>query len=510
LVEQVGSGAMGVVWQAQDERLDRTVAIKRLLVRYAVSEAQSEETRRRAMREARIAARLQHRNAIAMFDVVEDGGDPCLIMEFLPSRSLSAVLAERGTLPPGEVAEIGAQVAAALAAAHAVGIVHRDIKPGNILLADNGMVKITDFGISKALDDGTVTTQTGIAGTPAYLAPEIARGEDPSRASDVFSLGSTLYHAVEGRPPFGTNTNPLALLHAVASGNADPPRNAGVLADTLSNLMRPDPATRPSMREAASALAKPTSAPTKPTKPVKPPARNTRPVPVDPPAPPRPVAVLAQPVPPNPTNPAANPTATINNGVANGTTALPAPPPPRAADPARRNMMIVAVAALLVVASVVAGILLLNDGKDPTGDTSQGGVGTETNRPEPSQQEPSSQPPSTGEDKPIPADAPIGYSEAGQLVIDYYGNVRNDAARFAMLSSNAQGLFGGAEGFREYWSQFTEVNSQNAIGVTPNADQSVNVPVDVTYTKGGSTQQQKQVVRVTRVNGKLVIDSKAG
>ncbi|MGH3880715.1 MAG: serine/threonine-protein kinase, partial [Actinophytocola sp.] len=261
---------MGVVWKAQDERLDRTVAIKRLLVRYAVSEEQSEETRRRAMREARIAARLQHRNAIAMFDVAEHDGDPCLIMEFLPSRSLSAVLAERGTLPPTEVAEIGAQVAAALAAAHAVGIVHRDVKPGNILLADNGTVKITDFGISKALDDGTVTTQTGLAGTPAYLAPEIARGEDPGRASDVFSLGSTLYHAVEGKPPFGTNSNPLALLHAVASGIAPPPRNAGPLADTLANLMRPDPGTRPTMQAAAGALANPADAPTRQTKPAKP------------------------------------------------------------------------------------------------------------------------------------------------------------------------------------------------------------------------------------------------
>ncbi|OLF11392.1 serine/threonine protein kinase, partial [Actinophytocola xinjiangensis] len=279
LQEQVGSGAMGVVWKAEDQRLGRVVAIKHLVVRYALSDSNSEETRRRAMREARIAARLQHRNAIAMFDVTEHQGDPCLVMEFLPSRSLSAVLAERGTLPPAEVAEIGAQVASALAAAHAVGIVHRDIKPGNILLADNGTVKITDFGISKALDDGTVTTQTGIAGTPAYLAPEIARGEDPTRASDVFSLGSTLYHAVEGRPPFGTNSNPLALLHAVASGNVAPARNAGPLAGVLTMLMRAEPTGRPSMLEAVSALSAATSAPAG----------------AAPPTPPRPVAVLPPP-----------------------------------------------------------------------------------------------------------------------------------------------------------------------------------------------------------------------
>lgn len=474
---------MGVVWKAADERLGRTVAIKRLLVRYALSDAESEETRRRAMREARIAARLQHRNAIAMFDVAEHDGDPCLVMEFLPSRSLSAVLAERGTLPPAEVAEIGAQVASALAAAHAVGIVHRDVKPGNILLADNGTVKITDFGISRALDEGTVTTQSGMAGTPAYLAPEIARGEDPSRASDVFSLGSTLYHAIEGRPPFGTNSNPLALLHAVASGNAPPARNAGPLADTLANLMRPDPVTRPTMLDAATALGSPAAAPTTPTGPAK---QAT----AGPATPPRPVAVPPPPGPP--------------------TTALPttpaAPVPARTGrDPVRRNMMIVAVAALLVVAGVVAAILLLDDGKAP--DTSQGGVGGDqsTEQSRPSQEQSSQAPPETSAN-PIPANEPIDYSQAGQKVIDYYGDVEQTAKRWAMLSSNAKALFGDQTAFAQYWAQFTGVSSCCANGVTPNADKSVNVPVDVTYTKGDSESNEHRTVRVSRENGQLVID----
>jgi serine/threonine protein kinase len=491
LLEQVGSGAMGVVWKAQDERLDRTVAIKRLLVRYGMSEERSAETRRHAMREARIAARLQHRNAIAMFDVAEHEGDPCLVMEFLPSRSLSAVLAERGTLPPEEVAEIGRQVAAALAAAHAVGIVHRDVKPGNILLADNGTVKITDFGISRALDEGTVTTQTGMAGTPAYLAPEIARGEDPSHASDVFSLGSTLYHAVEGRPPFGTNINPLALLHAVASGNAPPPRNAGPLADTLTNLMRPDPVTRPTMLDAVAALANPANAPTRPHQPVKAP-----PVVPGPATPPRPVAVLPQPAMP----PAAS---------ALPTTPVAPVPPPRRGDPSRRNLTFVAGAALLVVAGVVAAILLLNKGEDPADGVSQGGVDNPTSE-QAQPQEPSSQEPSKDDAKPIPANGAIDFSQAGQLVIDYYGDVKNTAKRWGMLSTNAQAQFGDQDAFDAYWAQFSDVSSQNANGVTQNGDGSVNVPVDVTYTKGSSPSQQHQTVRVTRVNGKLVIDSQAG
>ena len=148
LTEHIGSGAMGVVWQAHDERLHRTVALKQLLLQPGLSAGESHEARERAMREGRIAARLQHPNAVAVYDVVEDAGQPVLIMEYVPSKSLSAVLDERGPLSPLEVARIGAQVATALTAAHTAGIVHRDIKPGNVLLTEDGTVKITDFGIS--------------------------------------------------------------------------------------------------------------------------------------------------------------------------------------------------------------------------------------------------------------------------------------------------------------------------------------------------------------------------
>jgi serine/threonine protein kinase len=256
IVGRIGTGAMGAVWQAHDEVLGRTVAIKQLLLQPGLEAQGAEDARQRTMREGRIAARLHHPNAISVFDVVtDDNGQPCLIMEYLNSTSLAQVLQEERTLPPIEVARIGAQVAAALTEAHAVGIVHRDIKPGNILLAPNGTVKITDFGISRAKDDVTVTKTGMIAGTPAYLAPEVAIGGDPGPESDVFSLGSTLYAACEGQPPFGLSENTLSLLHAVAAGQIIPPRQSGPLASVLAVLLHPEIRHRPTAEECEELLA---------------------------------------------------------------------------------------------------------------------------------------------------------------------------------------------------------------------------------------------------------------
>jgi serine/threonine protein kinase len=251
---RLGSGAMGVVWQAHDERLHRTVAVKQLLLQPGLPADHAEQARQRALREGRIAARLQHAGAVTVHDVVTDDGDPWLIMEYLPSKSLAGVLAEHGSLPPHEVARVGAQAAAALTAAHTAGIVHRDVKPGNVLLGEDGVVKITDFGISRAIGDITVTATGILAGTPAYLAPELAQGAEPTPASDVYSLGATLYKAVEGEPPCGNSDNQLALLHAVAAGRLNAPRQAGPLTAVLMSLLRTNPADRPSMANSKEAL----------------------------------------------------------------------------------------------------------------------------------------------------------------------------------------------------------------------------------------------------------------
>src|SRR3954451_5074484 len=259
LQSQLGGGGMGTVWLAKDELLGRQVAIKQVLTPAGVSEADADQQRQRALREGRIAARLSHPHAISVYDVALESGQPWLVMEYLPSRSLAAVLAEDGALRADQVAQIGAQVADALAATHAAGIVHRDVKPANILIGEGGrvegLVKITDFGISHARGDVTLTQTGQITGTPAFLSPEVAQGHPMTEASDVFSLAATLYTCLEGQPPFGMSGNSLQQLHRVAGGRIDPPPRGGTLTEPLLRMLEADPAARPSMTEVRDELA---------------------------------------------------------------------------------------------------------------------------------------------------------------------------------------------------------------------------------------------------------------
>ncbi|WP_410610305.1 serine/threonine-protein kinase [Amycolatopsis sp. lyj-109] len=248
LLEPIGGGAMGTVWRAQDEKLDRTVAIKELLLPHDHDEQRTQEAKNRAMREARIAARLQHSHAITVFAVLEEEDRPWLVMEYLPSKSLALVLGEEPATVDDAI-RVGVQISSALAGAHRAGVVHRDVKPANILVAEDGTAKITDFGISRAIGDVKLTATGEIAGTPAYLAPEVARGEDADYAADVFSLGATLYAAVEGQSPYGTADNPIALLYKASSGEIVPPEKAGRLTPLLLRMLASEPAERPSMDE---------------------------------------------------------------------------------------------------------------------------------------------------------------------------------------------------------------------------------------------------------------------
>src|SRR6476469_5397525 len=261
LEEQIGAGAMGVGWRATDELLNRPVAVKELLaVTPSLDPAETEESRQRILREGRIGARLQHAHVISMFDVVVHDDRPWLVMEYLPSDSLATVVREKGPLLPVRVAAIGRDVADGLAAAHAAGVVHRDVKPGNVLIGTDGRVKLTDFGVARAVDDVQLTRTGLIAGTPAFLAPEIAQGRQPTAASDVFALGATLYTAVEGVPPFGLDDNAYALLHKVATGEPETPRRAGALTGVLMRLLSVDPEARPSAAQARDLLGGVTTA----------------------------------------------------------------------------------------------------------------------------------------------------------------------------------------------------------------------------------------------------------
>jgi hypothetical protein len=478
LLERIGSGGMGVVWRAMDERLQRPVAVKQLLLQPELSPRATDEARARALREARIAARLQHPNAIVVYDVAEHDGEPCLVMEHLPSRSLAAVLAERGYLPVPEVASIGRQIASALAAAHAAQIVHRDVKPGNILIADDGTAKITDFGVSRAVGDVTVTQTGMMAGTPAYLAPEVARGQLPTPASDVFSLGATLYAALEGQGPFGDSDNPFALLHAVANGQVVPPQHAGPLAPVLMKLLAADPAARPDMHRTSLELA---AAPT--TRPVPRPAPMSQPEPAG-----RPSAVLP-------------PTLVTRRSPSPARMATTAGRAPQR--PARAGLVAVAVLVLLTFAGV--GMLLSqgSSGQQALHAAGPGVTAAPTTVPAPSVAAPPRQP----QVQRVDNAQPIAWHDAGQLVIDYYNGLDNAASAWALLTPAAQATFGSESEFQSYWSQYSSVSAANAFGVTDNPDGSVRVPVEVTYNKAGSPQVVKRALRVARFGGRLLIDS---
>ena len=247
---ELGRGGMGVVWLATDQVLQREVALKEITYPVHLTDDERAVLRERTLREARAAARLDDRHVVTLHDVVEEDGRPWLVMEHVPSRSLQQVLAEDGPLSPAAAARIGLDVLSALDVAHAAGIVHRDVKPGNVLLDDgDGHACLTDFGIATATDESSLTAQGAVLGSPSYMAPEQARGEQSTSAIDLWSLGATLYTAVEGRPPFDRGAS-MATLVAVVHDEPEPMRSAGPLADVLRGLLTKDPAVRTTAAQA--------------------------------------------------------------------------------------------------------------------------------------------------------------------------------------------------------------------------------------------------------------------
>ncbi|MFH9426895.1 serine/threonine-protein kinase [Streptomyces sp. NPDC017615] len=244
LTDSIGSGGMGRVWRAHDEVLHRKVAVKELTAALYVSESDQHILLARTRAEARAAARINHSAVVTVHDVLEHDGRPWIVMELVEGESLADAVKERGRIEPREAARIGLWVLRALRAAHTAGVLHRDVKPGNVLLGRDGRVLLTDFGIAQIEGDSTITRTGEVVGSVDYLAPERIRGHDPGPASDLWALGATLYTAVEGRSPF-RRTSPLGTMQAVVEEDAENPRNAGPLAPVITALLHKDPTRRP-------------------------------------------------------------------------------------------------------------------------------------------------------------------------------------------------------------------------------------------------------------------------
>jgi eukaryotic-like serine/threonine-protein kinase len=533
LLRRIGSGGMGVVWEAQDERLERRVAVKQLYRQAGATPKEAELANQRAMREARLTARLQHPHAVSVFDAVEQDGQLWLVMQFVPSITLAAVLQEGGPLEPEEAAKVGAQVASALAAAHAVGIVHRDVKPGNILIAEDGTALISDFGISRSLGDVTLTSGGMIHGTPAYLAPEVARGADANFASDVFSLGSTLYSALEGRPPFGIDENTMALLHRVASGQFRPPQRSGPLTPVIMNMLSVDPEARPSMSAVAESLGQVRSS-------------SERTVPINAPevapiaendqltakvGPPTGAQVdLQQAAAPSSTEP---PDSLAGSAVA-GEDQRPEdqrPPEPRR----RRGLVAAMVLLALIGIGIVLTTLLVNDRRaaDPAAGSGQSTSAAPARTTAPTTTSPTSSPPATRPATSAPQQAPSpkssaptksrtqsqappatsaptvqGRPTAAQLrraITSYYALMpRNtDAGWPRMTASYQTNHAGGRQAYQRFWDAIGKINVTDVRGIPPSSAQAT-----ITYYfKDGRVVRERTAYGLINDNGRLKISS---
>ena len=291
----VGHGGMGTVWRAADTLLRRDVAIKEVILPPGLAPSDRDAMYERTMREARAAAALQHPAVVQVYDVVHENGRPWIVMELLDARSLADMVIEDGPVAPRVVAKIGIALLGALEVAHAHGVLHRDVKPANVLICSDGRCVLTDFGVARMPTDVQLTTPGMVLGSPHFISPERAMGSDFGPPSDLFSLGVTLYTAVEGRPPFDKG-DPIETMHAVVEDPPAPPSRSGSLAHVLMGLLEKDPAQRLDVQTARTMLRQQLAGPLASK---APPHMTTDPYSVVPNQ--RPAAVETQPVPPPPT-----------------------------------------------------------------------------------------------------------------------------------------------------------------------------------------------------------------
>ena len=239
----LGRGGMGQVWRGFDEVLRRAVAVKEVRFPAGIAASERDALCARMLREARLTARLNHPNVTTTYDVVEHNGQPYIVMELVEATSLSDEIEQNGPLTPQRTAEIGLELLKALAAAHRLGIVHRDVKPSNVLLANDGRVVLTDFGIATSETDPSLTSTGLVIGSPTYMSPERLRGERTGAPADIWSLGATLYSAVQGLPPFSAPTT-MGMITAVLTNDVPPPKGPAPLQSALLGMLEKDPDRR--------------------------------------------------------------------------------------------------------------------------------------------------------------------------------------------------------------------------------------------------------------------------
>ncbi len=438
LEREIGRGGMGAVWLARDEVLGRDVAVKRI----GMMPGGKSPVLERAEREARLAARLNHPHVVAVFDLTSEGDERWLVMEYVDGVTLSDLVRRDGPLTPDQASPMLAQVADALAAAHAAGIVHRDVKPSNILVAADQQVKLSDFGIARAEADPALT-QTGlVTGSPAYLAPEVASGAAATDASDVWSLGATLFHALAGHPPYDVGDNLMGALYRIV--HQEPPRlaDAGWLTPLLESTMTREPEQRWSMAQARDFLASGSG--------------GTAPQPVP--------TALAAPDDPEHTRMMAPPPPEDS---------LPEPPVPTRG---RRGPLLVAAAVVLLLGVIVWAVLR---GEDP----------------------PTATPPEGGGSSQSADTAPPSADDMEEFIDAYLSTAANDPqTAFTMLTPEFQRASGGLEGYLGFWD---EVDAASPSSVTADPD-TLEVDYQVAYTmanEGGPRPPESVSLRLVYRDG---------
>ena len=486
VLRAIGRGGMGTVWLCRDEVLGREVAVKQM----GALPGESATETKRAMREARAAASFSHPNVVAVYDVVNHDERPWLVMEYVEGQTLAEEISRDGQLSPRRVADIGAQLAGALAHAHERRIVHRDIKPANVLIDKAGRPKISDFGIARGHGDDQLTAIGFVTGTPGYLSPELARGGDPHPASDVWALGATLYAAVEGRSPYEPRSNPIALLRAIATERPRPMTHAGALAPAIDAMMDEDPARRWDMATSAKRLSDIAGVDATAVMPVVEPGDTAVMSMVEPAG----TAVMPQVTAVPPVEPTKQLEVAAQPPVEPTKQLEVAAQPPDGRGSGRRRVAL-AFAAFLVAAIGMAFLLsqLGDQGSNTAAPaTTRATAPAKTAAPSPSK---SSEEPSTrGEQKAVES-----------FVKSYYADVTKETDRtWDLLSPRMQDFARGRENYDDFWKTIDKVRVNQVRAYASGTKASV----DLTFTRDdGSTSTETHQLTFVTHDGDYLIDS---